>query len=176
MSTSVPTEKDDSVSRESSPADPLFHIALIHPEIPQNTGNIGRLSLGVGARLHLVRPLGFDITAKAVRRAGLDYWKDVDLQIHESIDDFLKWTEGRDCHLFSTKATVSFSKTHVKEGTVIIFGAETKGVSSDVHRLFPSVQIPMFQRIRSYNLSNSVAIASYFVAQQLSPAWMPPKT
>jgi len=176
MTTSVPSEKTKVTSGESSSTDPLFHIALIHPEIPQNTGNIGRLSLGVAARLHLVKPLGFDITAKAVRRAGLDYWKDVDLQIHENIDDFLKWTEGRDCHLFSTKATTSFSKTEVKEGTVIIFGSETKGVTSDVHKLFPSVQIPMFQRIRSYNLSNSVAIASYFVAQQLNPSWMSPKT
>ena len=176
MTTSVTSVQNDGVSVKSPSTDPLFHIALIHPEIPQNTGNIGRLSLGVGARLHLVKPLGFDITAKAVRRAGLDYWKDVDLQIHESIDDFLKWTEGKECHLFSTKSTTSFSQTEVKQGTVIIFGAETKGVTSDIHRLFPSVQIPMFQRIRSYNLSNSVAIASYFVAQQLNPSWMSPKT
>ena len=77
------TTADQMVSEE-----PLFHIALVHPEIPQNTGNIGRLSLGVGARLHLVKPLGFDISQKAVRRAGLDYWKDVDLQIHETIEDF----------------------------------------------------------------------------------------
>jgi len=170
------TEGKAKEQKESHRKDPLFHIALIHPEIPQNTGNIGRLSLGVGARLHLVKPLGFDITAKAVRRAGLDYWKDVDLQVHESIHDFLQWTEGRECHLFSTKATTSFSDTTVQKGTVIIFGAETKGVSPEIHRLFSSVQIPMFQRIRSYNLSNSVAIASYFVAQQLSPLWMSPKT
>ena len=176
MTTSVPTEHNDEGTEESYTKDPLFHIALIHPEIPQNTGNIGRLSLGVGARLHLVKPLGFDITAKAVRRAGLDYWKDVDLQVHESIQDFLKWTDGRECHLFSTKATTSFSDATVKKGTVIIFGAETKGVTPEIHRLFASVQIPMFQRIRSYNLSNSVAIASYFVAQQLSPLWMSPKT
>lgn len=152
--------------------EPLFHIALVHPEIPQNTGNIGRLSLGVGARLHLVKPLGFDISEKAVRRAGLDYWKDVDLQIHDSIEAFLKWTEGRDCFLFSTKAKESFSTASVSMGAVIIFGSETKGVSETVHKTFPSFFIPMAQRIRSYNLSNSVAIASYFVASQLKPGWI----
>ena len=162
----VDTSKDETGSLE-----PLFHIALIHPEIPQNTGNIGRLSLGVGARLHLVKPLGFDISEKAVRRAGLDYWKDVDLQIHETIEAFLQWTEGRDCHLFSTKAQCSFAKAKVDKGSVLIFGSETKGVSSRIHQLFPSVCIPMAQRIRSYNLSNSVAIASYFAASQLNFKW-----
>ena len=156
---------------ESSSQEPLFHIALVHPEIPQNTGNIGRLSLGVGARLHLVKPLGFDITQKAVRRAGLDYWKDVDLQIHENIDEFLRWTEGRDCHLFSTKAGQSFAEAKVARGSVLIFGSETKGVSQKIHQLFSSVYIPMAKRIRSYNLSNSVAIASYFAASQLNFDW-----
>ena len=155
----------------SSSYKPLFHIALIHPEIPQNTGNIGRLSLGVGARLHLVKPLGFDISEKAVRRAGLDYWKDVDLQVHDTIDDFLQWTEGRDCHLFSTKAGDSFADAIVEQGSVLIFGSETKGVSPRIHQLYPSVYIPMAQRIRSYNLSNSVAIASYFAASQLNFQW-----
>lgn len=156
---------------EPSSLEPLFHIALIHPEIPQNTGNIGRLSLGVGARLHLVKPLGFDITEKAVRRAGLDYWKDVDLQTHETIEDFLTWTEGRQCHLFSTKAHQSFANTKVDRGCVLIFGSETKGVAPNVHQLFSSVYIPMARRIRSYNLSNSVAIASYFAANQLNFEW-----
>ena len=156
---------------ESSFVEPLFHIALVHPEIPQNTGNIGRLSLGVGARLHLVKPLGFDITQKAVRRAGLDYWKDVDLHVHETIEDFIEWTTGRDCHLFSTKAHQSFSEAKVERGSVLIFGSETKGVSPTVHQLFSSVYIPMANRIRSYNLSNSVAIASYFAARQLNFEW-----
>ena len=163
--------KMDETIEEVGSSEPLFHIALIHPEIPQNTGNIGRLSLGVGARLHLVKPLGFDISEKAVRRAGLDYWKDVDLQIHSTIDDFLHWTEGRDCHLFSTKVGCSFAETKLAQGSVLIFGSETKGVSSTIHQLFPSVYIPMAQRIRSYNLSNSVAIASYFAASQLNFQW-----
>ena len=158
-------------SLEPALQEPLFHIALVHPEIPQNTGNIGRLSLGVGARLHLVKPLGFDISQKAVRRAGLDYWKDVDLQIHETIEEFLSWTEGRDCHLFSTKAGQSFSNAKVEQGSVLIFGSETKGVSPAIHQLFASVYIPMAKRIRSYNLSNSVAIASYFAASQLNFEW-----
>jgi tRNA (cytidine/uridine-2'-O-)-methyltransferase len=152
--------------------EPLFHIVLINPEIPQNTGNIGRLSLGVGARLHLVKPLGFDISEKAVRRAGLDYWKSVDLQVHENTDDFLEWVKGKDCHLFSTKASQSFAKSNVQRGSVLIFGAETKGVSEEIHKLFPSVYIPMAKTIRSYNLSNSVAIASYFASSQINPEWM----
>lgn len=152
--------------------EPLFHIVLIHPEIPQNTGNIGRLSLGVGARLHLVRPLAFDIGEKAVRRAGLDYWKDVDLQVHESIDDFLDWVRGKECFLFTTKSNSSFATSKVKKGCVLLFGSETKGVTEDIHNLFTGVQIPMARRIRSYNLSNSVAIASYFALQQLNPNWM----
>ena len=114
-----------------------------------------------------MKPLGFDISQKAVRRAGLDYWKDVDLQIHETIEDFLRWTTGRDCHLFSTKAHQSFAEAKVNKGSVLIFGSETKGVSPTIHQLFSSVYIPMAQRIRSYNLSNSVAIASYFAARQL---------
>ena len=84
--------------------EPFFHIALIHPEIPQNTGNIGRLSLGVGARLHLVKPLGFDISEKAVRRAGLDYWKSVDLQEHESVDSFFEWVKDAPVFLFSNQS------------------------------------------------------------------------
>lgn len=152
-------------------SEPMFHIALINPEIPQNTGNIGRLSLGVGARLHLVKPLSFDISEKAVRRAGLDYWKDVDLQVHESIEDFLIWVEGRPTVLLSTKSELPLSQMTMEQGVVLIFGAETKGVPQIIHDLGPRGYIPMKQIIRSYNLSNSVAIASYFAMAQLDPQW-----
>ena len=149
----------------------MFHIVLVNPEIPQNTGNIGRLSLGVGARLHLVRPLGFDISEKAVRRAGLDYWKDVDLQIHESIDEFLLWVSGRPTILLSTKSESALSDMVIEPGVVLIFGAETKGVPDVIHNLGPRGYIPMKSVIRSYNLSNSVAIASYFALSKLDPLW-----
>ena len=150
---------------------PLIHIALIHPEIPQNTGNIGRLSLGVGARLHLVKPLGFDISEKAVRRAGLDYWKDVDLIVHDSLNQFLEWLEGRETLLLTTKASQPVSKIDVSPGVVLIFGAETKGVPDILQNTCRKAYLPMQKRIRSYNLSNSVAIASYFALHQINPLW-----
>ena len=156
---------------EESVFEPLFHIALINPEIPQNTGNIGRLSLGVGARLHLVKPLSFDISEKAVRRAGLDYWVDVDLQVHESIDDFLSWVEGKPTVLLSTKSEAPLSQMTMERGVVLIFGSETKGVPQVIHDMGPRGYIPMKRRIRSYNLSNSVAIASYYAMSKLDPLW-----
>ena len=156
----------------SSIEEPLLHIALINPEIPQNTGNIGRLSLGVGARLHLVYPLGFDISEKAVRRAGLDYWSDVDLQIHESLNDFIDWLGDRDSLLLTTKGSESIATASVSPGIVLIFGSETKGAPDVLHNTCQRVHLPMHKRIRSYNLSNSVAIASYFTLQQINPAWI----
>lgn len=154
-----------------------LHIVLIEPEIPQNTGNIGRLSLGIGAKLHLVKPLGFDVSEKAVRRAGLDYWRDVDLQIHESTDDFLHWAKDKQLFLMSTKANTSLADAKVKFGdsssdVVLVFGPETRGLSEEIRSLYPCFRIPMKTQIRSYNLSNSVAIASYFMLQQISPDWM----
>lgn len=156
---------DDSIT------EPLFHIALINPEIPQNTGNIGRLSLGVGARLHLVKPFSFDISEKAVRRAGLDYWKDVDLQVHESIDNFLSWVQDKPTVLLSTQSELPLSQMNMVPGVVLIFGAETKGVPQIIHDLGPRGYIPMKRRIRSYNLSNSVAIASYYALSKIDPLW-----
>ena len=151
-----------------------IHIALVEPEIPQNTGNIGRLSLGIGARLHLVKPLGFDISEKAVRRAGLDYWKNVDIQVHESTKDFVQWAEGKSLFLMTTKAGVTLAEATIPsdKDVVLVFGPETRGLSQDLRERFPCFKIPMKSNIRSYNLSNSVAIASYFVLQQISPEWL----
>ena len=155
-------------------AKPDLHIALIEPEIPQNTGNIGRLSLGIGARLHLVKPLGFDISEKAVRRAGLDYWKHVDIQIHESTEDFVKWAEGKSLFLMTTKAEVSLGEATFPsdEEVVLVFGPETRGLPQNLRENYSCFKIPMKSKIRSYNLSNSVAIASYFALQQISPKWI----
>ena len=150
-----------------------LHIVLVEPEIPQNTGNIGRLSLGLGATLHLVKPLGFDISEKAVRRAGLDYWKQVDLQIHDSIDDFLQWSIGKQLFLMTTKAEKSLIDAKMQaDEVVLVFGPETRGLSEEMRRAYPCFKIPMRTNIRSYNLSNSVAIASYFALQQISPDWI----
>ena len=150
-----------------------LHIALIEPEIPQNTGNIGRLSLGVGAKLHLVKPLGFDISEKAVRRAGLDYWKDVDLHTHENTKTFLQWANGKQLILMSTKAKNSLvDLPPIERDIVLVFGPETRGLSAELRAKHPCFRIPMKNSIRSYNLSNSVAIASYFVQQKIAVDWM----
>ena len=145
----------------------LFDIALVEPEIPQNTGNIGRLALGLGCTLHLVHPLGFSLSQKAVRRAGLDYWKDVSLVEHEDISQFLQNTASRPLYLFSTKATQSYKKAQFAPGSILVFGPETRGLGQDLRDAYPCFQIPMIGPIRSLNLSNAVAVASYEAFHQL---------
>ena len=146
---------------------PLFDIALIEPEIPQNTGNIGRLALGLGCTLHLVHPLGFSLSQKAVRRAGLDYWKHVNVVEHQSIETFLENTLSRPLYLFSTKATQSYKKANFVEGSILVFGPETRGLSEDLRSTHPCFKIPMIGDIRSLNLSNAVAVAAYEAFHQL---------
>ena len=150
---------------------PLFHIALFEPEIPQNTGNIGRLSLGTGAMLHLIHPLGFQIDEKAVRRAGLDYWSSVQLKEHQDQYHFWKWIRNNNVRpvLFSTKAKQSYSEFSFKEGDLLLFGPETRGLPEDLFQQYDTVRIPMQSSIRSLNLSNAVAIASYALLQQINP-------
>lgn len=148
-------------------ANPLFHVALVEPEIPQNTGNIGRLTLGLNIRLHLVHPLGFSLEQKAVRRAGLDYWKHVDVQEHSSIDDFLIWAQGMSLFLFSTKASDSYRNAKYENNSVLVFGPESRGLSAELREAYPCVTIPMTGPIRSLNLSNAVAVASYEAYHQI---------
>jgi tRNA (cytidine/uridine-2'-O-)-methyltransferase len=141
--------------------EPALHIALIHPEIPQNTGNVGRLCLGIGARLHLVHPLGFQTDQKAVRRAGLDYWKDVDVVEHKSYAAFQPWLSTRRAFCFSTKGKGSYRAAQYRHGDVLVFGSESKGLPPAVLEEGDSLCIPMPGPIRSLNLSNAVAVAAY---------------
>ena len=149
--------------------EPDLHIALVEPEIPQNTGNIGRLCLGLGARLHLVHPLGFRVDEKSVRRAGLDYWKHVDCQEHQSVTDFWKWLADRPFYLFSTKAKQSFAALDYPTGSVLIFGPESRGLPEEWIQRHQAATIPMTGAIRSLNLSNSVAVAAYFALMKIKP-------
>ena len=149
-------------------SDPLFHIALIEPEIPQNTGNIGRLTLGLQVRLHLVHPLGFSLSEKAVRRAGLDYWKHVDIQEHQSTEEFLSWAVGRPLYLFSTKAKQSYREVKFQPGSILAFGPESRGLTQDLRDAHRCLTIPMVGPIRSLNLSNAVAVAAYEAYHQTS--------
>jgi tRNA (cytidine/uridine-2'-O-)-methyltransferase len=146
---------------------PFIHIALMNPEIAPNTGNIGRLALGLNARLHVIHPLGFQIDEKAVRRAGVDYWKDVDLVEHASADSFWGWAEGRRVHLFSTKVSRTYADISWARGDVLLFGPESRGLSADDIARHGAWTIPMTGNIRSLNLANAVAVVAYSALQSL---------
>ncbi|MFT7521755.1 MAG: tRNA (cytidine/uridine-2'-O-)-methyltransferase [Kiritimatiellia bacterium] len=150
---------------------PPLHIALLHPEIPGNTGNIGRLCVGVGAALHLVHPLGFDTSDKAVRRAGLDYWRDVHVVEHASAEHFWEWIEGRPVVALTARAERSYVHAPYTEGTVLLFGRETKGLPAEVVQRFGGWSIPAPGPVRSLNLSNAVAVVAYHALQTVRPAW-----
>jgi len=151
-------------------AEPLFHLALVEPEIPQNTGNIGRLSLAVGARVHLVHPLGFRTDEKAVRRAGLDYWRHVDVVEHADLASFLAWAEGRAVHLFSSHGTRPYARLPFAEGDVYVFGRESVGLPRALVEARGAWGIPMVGPTRSLNLSNAAAVVAYAALQHLRPS------
>jgi len=146
-----------------------LHIALYHPEIPPNTGNIGRLCLGIGAALHVVHPIGFSMEEKYVRRAGLDYWKHVDLREHADEDAFWKWAGNRPVHLFSKFGEKSFAQCPFAVDDVLLFGRETTGLPKDLIEQRGAYRIPMTGPTRSLNLSNAVAVVAYQALQRIQP-------
>ncbi len=145
-----------------------LNIVLFEPEIPQNTGNIARTCAATGARLHLVRPFGFEITDRNLKRAGLDYWYLVDITTYDSIDDFFKKTAGGAYFFFSTKARRTHSEISYPDGAYLIFGKETRGIPEHVLMQYPDrcVRIPMIDEARSLNLANSVAVGCYEALRQ----------
>ena len=147
----------------------MLHVVLHQPEIPQNTGNIARTCAATGCRLHLIKPLGFDISASAVKRAGLDYWHLVDVRVYEDLEDFFQKNEVRQMRLFSTKAPRCHSEADYREDCYLFFGKETKGLPEDFLRAHYAdcVRIPMRAEARSLNLSNSVAVAVLEALRQL---------
>lgn len=152
--------------------EPLLHIALYHPEIPPNTGNIGRLCVGIGARLHVVHPIGFSMDAKQVRRAGLDYWKHVDLCEHPDEAHFWDWVGERPIHLFSAKSRAPYTAVPYEPGSVLLFGCETKGLPRALVDEHGAYGIPMMEGpIRSLNLGNAVSVVAYEALRQLAPPW-----
>ncbi len=146
-----------------------LHVALYHPEIPQNTGNIGRLCLGLDATLHLVHPLSFQTDEKAVRRAGLDYWKHVRLVEHPDEDAFWRWVADRRVHLFSSHGARPYSACRYERGDVLLFGRETVGLPTGLVAARGAFHIPMVGPIRSLNLANAVAVVCYEALRQLEP-------
>ena len=147
-----------------------INIVLVEPEIPQNTGNIARTCAAIGATLHLVHPLGFDISEKAVKRAGLDYWNKLDIIEYEDLEDFKKKVKSNNIFLLSTKSKKVYTDISYSDGCYLVFGPETRGLPEDyiLENFNHAVRIPMREGIRSLNLSNSVAIVAYEVERQLS--------
>ena len=141
----------------------MFHIILVEPEIPQNAGNIARTCAATGCVLHLVKPLGFEITDKYLKRAGLDYWHLVDVRVHESFEEVRAELGDIPMYFFTTKAEKSYAEVAFPRGCALVFGKETAGLPEELlikNRAF-CVRIPMLDGRRSLNLSNSVAIAVY---------------
>ncbi len=151
-------------------SDLLFRVVLIEPEIPNNTGNIGRTCIGAASELHLVGKLGFEITDKRLKRAGLDYWKHLKWFQHESFESWLESVEDKSrIHLFTTKTKNTIYKKQFKRGDWLVFGKETKRLSAEILKMFPDqhVTLPMYGPIRSLNLANSVSIGLYEAIRQV---------
>ena len=141
----------------------MLNIVLVEPEIPQNCGNIVRTCAATGARLHLIRPLGFDISEKAVKRAGLDYWHLVEVFDYENLEDFFSKNDVKQMWCLSTKAPRCYTEANFEDNCYLFFGKETKGLPEDfleAHRA-ECIRLPMLQEARSLNLSNSVDITVY---------------
>lgn len=141
----------------------MFNIVLVQPEIPQNTGNIARTCAVTGCALHLVRPLGFSVDDRYLKRAGLDYWNELDISYYDSFSELeAKYADSR-FYLFTTHAQRSYSEVCFAPGDFLVFGKETAGLGQELikRRCEDCVRIPMRESLRSLNLSNSVAIAVY---------------
>ena len=146
----------------------MLNIVLVEPEIPQNCGNIARTCAATRSRLHLIRPLGFDITEKAVKRAGLDYWPMVDLHVYDSLDDLFAQHPDPDLWLATTKAPQDYTKATFRDGCWLFFGKETAGLPEDFRLAHYDrcIRIPMREDARSLNLANSVAVLTYEALRQ----------
>lgn len=147
----------------------MINIVLVEPEIPANTGNISRTCAVTGCRLHLIRPLGFDISEKAVKRAGLDYWDKLDLTVYDNLEDFFQRNSGAtDIWLASSKAPRSYCEAEFHDGCWLFFGKETKGLSEEflAAHYDRCLRLPMLPGARCLNLSNAVAVFAYEALRQ----------
>ena len=148
----------------------MLNIVLLEPEIPANTGNIGRTCVATGSRLHLIEPLGFQINEKQLRRAGMDYWKDLDVTVYDDFNDFLE--KNPECkgklYMATTKAKRTHTEVAFPEDAYIMFGKESAGIPEEIliEHEEDCIRIPMLEHIRSLNLSNSVAIVLYEALRQ----------
>lgn len=146
----------------------MLNIVLLEPEIPANTGNIGRTCFATGTRLHLIEPLGFSLSEKALKRAGMDYWKDLEVFVYDDYEDFLRKNPGAKIYFATTKAPNIYSEAHFEPDCYIMFGKESAGIPEEILVEYEEtcIRIPMLDNIRSLNLSNSVAIVLYEALRQ----------
>ncbi len=146
----------------------MINIVLYSPEIPQNTGNISRTCAVTGARLHIIRPTGFEISDRTLKRAGLDYWDKLDVAYYENYEDFLRQNENAELYFFSAHATRSYADIKYPDNVYLIFGRESVGLPRELlaENSDRCLRIPMRKTLRCLNLSNSVAIAVYEVLRQ----------
>lgn len=146
----------------------MLDIVLVEPEIPHNTGAIARTCACTGARLHLIKPLGFDISDKAVKRCGLDYWHLVNISVYENLDEYFVKNGDANIYLATTKAPRAYHEVDLSRGAALMFGKETAGLPEDLREKYRDrcIRIPMISEARSLNLSNSVAILAYEALRQ----------
>ena len=145
-----------------------LNIVLYSPEIPQNTGNISRTCAVTGAALHIIKPIGFEISDRTLKRAGLDYWDKLDVTYYESYSDFLEKNPNSELYYFSAKGKVCYTDIEYPDGCFLVFGRESVGLPDELIEENPerTVRIPMLKAVRCLNLSNTVAIAAYEVLRQ----------
>ena len=145
-----------------------FNVVLYQPEIPANTGNIGRLCVGSNSRLHLIKPFRFLINDKTLKRAGLDYWQDLDYVVHDELESILNTVQVEKLYFCTTKSTNSYLDYSYHRGDYFIFGPESRGLPESLLSQYPDrcITIPMSEKIRSINLSNSVAVILYEAIRQ----------
>ncbi len=145
-----------------------LNIVLYEPEIPANTGNIGRTCVATGTKLHLIEPLGFQLNEKAIKRAGMDYWKDLEVSRYMDWNDFLKKNPKASIYMATTKGRKVYTEVHYEADCYIMFGKESAGIPEEILKDYPEncVRIPMIGETRSLNLSNSVAIVLYEALRQ----------
>ena len=146
----------------------MFNVVLVHPQIPPNTGNIGRICVNTGATLHLVEPLGFSLDEKSLRRAGLDYWHKLDLVVWKSLEEFAKSVDMKRCFFATTKSHKPYFEVSYKPGDYLVFGSETVGLPMELmqRNWSHAVTIPMTKEGRSLNLAVSVGIVLYEAIRQ----------
>ena len=152
----------------------MINIVLLEPEIPANTGNIGRTCVAAGCVLHLIEPLGFQLSEKMLKRAGLDYWDKLDVRVYSNYEDFLAKNPDAKVYMATTKSKQTYADVQYEDGCYIMFGKESAGIPEEIllENKETCIRIPMLSDIRSLNLSNAVAIVAYEALRQLDFAHM----